>query len=106
MRPDGIRAGRDVIDHKHITESAGGQVLHDSPQLRGERAMAISRGGQHEIVLSSESGTRLRNNPPQPRPSTTVGSTSLVYFFDPAANSGAGAITHRWDPATNTWREL
>lgn len=95
-RPDGIR-GNDVSEHKHLTGST--DVYHDDQQLRAQREMAARRGGEHELVLTSN--RPLSGNPPTPPVTPSTGAArrpTTVYYHDPATGT-----TFTWDRQTQTW---
>ena len=95
-RPDGVR-GNDIIEHKHMTGSS--DVYNDDQQLRAQREMAGTRGGRHELVLTS---TRpLEGDPPRPavRPSSGAADGTRVLYHDPATGR-----TFEWDPRRNRWK--
>ena len=94
---DGIR-GKDVVESKYLGTA---EVLYDSPQLRAQRDLAKTMGGQHEIVMSADAFS-LAGKPPTPRPSGPVGTESIVKFFDPFQNK----VTHVWNSKKARWELL
>jgi RHS repeat-associated protein len=105
-RPDGISVDNNgqpdpsgvVMDNKHFM-GTGNQEYGDTPQLRAQRQLAESNGGTHVVSLSSDN-PQLNANPPRPRPSSELGSsTSHVVYSDP----NTGQVTHTWNPDTGSW---
>ncbi len=83
VRPDGtIRRAdgtTDIVEHKHFVGDEGG-VLNDSEQLRGEREMARLHGGEHIVVITSDS--EVGPGGPSVRPSAPLAEGSTVLYFD------------------------
>jgi RHS repeat-associated protein len=90
-RPDGTR-GNDVVEHKHLTGEDG--TLHDSQQLRAQREMARQRGGEHELVMSSDKPP-LANGDPPVQPSSGAADGSNVKYYDTTRDPPQ--VTHQWD---------
>lgn len=102
-RPDGF-VGKDVLESKYIAPESDSQVLYDSPQLRAQHDLAGKLKSKHRILMSSEDGSRLNSEPPQPRPSRVVAGKKnvVIEFYDPAQKR----ITHTWDIAEGRWRKI
>jgi RHS repeat-associated protein len=78
-RPDGIR-DNDVVEHKHISGDDGG-TLDDSPQMRAQRDMANDKGGDHEVVMTSDAPRD------DVRPSSGLADNSTVKHVGPPPDS-------------------
>jgi hypothetical protein len=74
-------------------------VLNDSGQLRAQRDMAVTKNGDHEIIISSDRD--LQAGRPQVDPSEPLGrSGSRIYYYD----GPPGRITHQW--VNNRWVKI
>jgi len=90
-RPDGVR-GNDVVEHKHMSGEEGG-TLNDSPQMRAQRDMADSKGGDHEVVMTSDAP---RENV---KPSENLANQSTVKHVGPPPESKVSTWQKgRWTP--------
>jgi len=108
-RPDSI--GKDAqgntVIHEHKDVSGDPPVVYNTDQMKAQRDATDSDGNpvRHVVTISSKAGLD-GNDTPIARPSkpmsepNTRGNVSQIYY------SNNGQVTHKWNPATNSWRRL